>query len=191
MLRVHSEVYFHAVDREVPAGQQNVLIDGVHNGGSLDAWRDCLPEGSAVVGIDDVDCGVPGVLRCEWTRRSVHELLGAQWFNVISCRWDHCVPLWPYLTPGGKLIVEAPALSLVQSAVLSVWQGEDSWLPVEEMIRVTVYDGVLVVEKRNPKVMAYMRVAAGTDSPFVAPGTLLTDGTLMISQPEADRDEPA
>ena len=52
-------------------------------------------------------------------------------------------------------------------------------------------DGVLVVEKRNPKVIPYLNVAAGGDSPFVERDSLVTAGTLVVTANQDEGDSVA
>lgn len=187
VIRTHTEVFFHAVDRDFPLDRPvSLLIDGVQNGGDVSAWERCLPDSSMVVGIDDMDCKVPGVRLCDWADRgSVFSVLRWLWFDVIICSADHACLLWPYLLPGGRMMMEDASLSQVQASVISLWSDSDSWLPVEEMMRVCVYQGIVCVEKRNPKVIPYMHVGAGSESPYVERGKLIRSGTLMIASPES------
>lgn len=193
MLRSHREVFFHAVEREIPEGKPvRLLVDGVQNGGGVEAWRASLPEGSVVVAVDAVGSRVPGVIGCDFTSpREVFVALGWMWFDVVICPWRHAPLLWPYLTPGGKAIMESAERDVMECAVMDLWDGHDGWLPVEEMMRVGVYEGVLVVEKRNPKVIPYLNVAAGVDSPFVERDSLVTAGTLVVTANQDEGDSVA
>lgn len=162
----HSEVVLHAFDREMPTGPVSLLDVGVENGGSLEVWRDVLPEGSEVLGLDIdprcADLGLPVVIADVRDHGSVAGALRGMRFDLIVDSTGTMSPwTWPFLRAGGRLILEdygtRPLLDLVED----VAENRPSWLPVEEIMRVTVFPHVAVVEKRNPRVIPYIRVLVG------------------------------
>lgn len=181
----HCEVLLHALDRELVSRPIRLLDIGVENGGSLEVWQEVLPEGSEVLGIDiDPACaslGLP-VLTGDITDRAwVTDALRGQWFDLIIDSTGLLSPFsWPFLTPGGRLIFEGypmpPILELIEGAVTS----KDTWLPYEEIMRVTTYPEVAVVEKRNPRVVPYLNIMVGNFADVVPESALIQAGVKRV-----------
>jgi hypothetical protein len=181
----HSEVVLHAFDRELPTMAANLLDIGVGNGGSMEVWRDVLPEGSTVTGIDiDPACGdlglpvhVGDVTDEAWVR----EVLYGCWFDLIidSTGTMSAIP-WVFLRPGGRLILEGYDDALVSCLVADVAADQDSWLPTEEIMRVTVYPKVTVVEKRHPRVVPYVDVMVGNFADVTGEEFLIGQGVKRV-----------
>ncbi len=181
----HSEVVLHAFDREVPTGPISLLDVGVENGGSLEVWRDILPEGSEVMGLDSdprcADLGLPVAVGDVLDQGSVAAALRGKWFDLIvdstgtMSSWT-----WPYLRAGGRLILEDYEKGAMVDLVADVAEGRSSWLPVEEIMRVTVFPHVAVVEKRNPRVIPYIRVMVGNFADVTGEDALRDQGIKRI-----------
>lgn len=181
----HHEVMLHAMEREIHGGPLAMLIVGVDNGGSVELWREALAEGSTVVSIDDnpavqrlgLDVNVGDVHDREW----LLEVLGGQMFDVVLDRSEdagECV--WPWLSPGGRLLLEDPNPDDVAILAADVAFDRPSWLPVEEVMRVTVFPKVAVVEKRHPRVMPYMEIMTGNFAEVVPEEKLVADGVKRV-----------
>ena len=184
-ISVHYEVFLHAVEREVPDSAVNMLLVGVGNGGDVEIWGKSLPEGSTVTAIDSnplcetlvshVMVGDP--LDKDWLLSA----LGKSQFHVVV--WSHAgVPewIWPWIVPGGRLIIEGLWQPSVKQLAASVAGDEETWLPQEEIMRVTVYPHVTVVEKRNPRVLPYIRIMTGNFANVIPEQDLVAEGVKRV-----------
>lgn len=181
----HSEVVLHAFDREFPLKPVDVLDIGVANGGSLEVWQSVLPEGSTVTGIDiDPACGdldlpvlVGDVTDEVWLR----DALRGRWFDlIIDSTGTMSATPWVFLRPGGRLILEGYKNALVSDLVEDVAADQDSWLPTEEIMRMTVYPNVCVVEKRHPRVIPYIDVMVGNFADVTGEEVLIQQGIKRV-----------
>ena len=184
-ISVHYEVFLHAIEREVPDSRLDVLLVGVGNGGDIAIWRDVLPEGSTVTAIDsDPLCGTleSGVLVGDpFSKSWLLEALGRQQFDVVI--WTHTgVPetIWPWIRSGGRLVIEGLWQPSVKSLAASVASDEPTWLPSEEIMRVTVYPHVTVVEKRDPRVLPYIRIMTGNFANVIPEADLVAEGVKRV-----------
>ena len=181
----HSEVVLHAFDREMPTGPISVLEVGVENGGSLEVWKEILPDGSDVLGLDiDPRCasiGLPVVTADVRDHGSVAGALRGRWFDLIVDSSGTMSPLtWPYLRSGGRLMFEDYDPDRLLDLVADVADDRPSWLPTEEIMRVTVFPHVAVVEKRNPRVIPYIRVMVGNFGDVIDEDTLAGRGIKRV-----------
>ena len=181
----HSEVVLHAFDRETPTGPVSVLEVGVENGGSLEVWSDVLPDGSDVLGLDvDPRCAdlpVPVVIADVTDRASVAGALHRRRFDLIIDSSGTMSPwTWPYLQSGGRLIFEDYDSDMIVGLVADVAADRPSWLPVEEIMRVTVFPHVAVLEKRNPRVIPYVRVMVGNFADVTGEESLTRQGIKRV-----------
>lgn len=175
-----------AFEKEIrPTHAVNLLEAGVENGGSLDVWRDCLPAGSTVTGID-IDPRVaeytPGVLIGDVLDKSwLKTVLEGQTFEVIIDDTRSYTPwLWPYLTPGGVYAVLVPDSLDVTDLVYGLQDSLSTWLPSEEIIRLGVYEHVVVVEKRHPKVVDTLEVFTGNFAEVMPEKELFARGAKRV-----------
>lgn len=181
----HSEVVLHAFDREMPAMPANLLDIGVGNGGSMEVWIDVLPVGSIVTGIDvDPACanlGLPVHIGDVTDEAWLRETLNGKWFDVIvdSTSMMSAFP-WVFLRPGGRLILEGYDPKLLCRLVADVAADQDSWLPSEEIMRVTVYPHVAVIEKRHPRVVPYVDVMVGNFAEVESEEFLIRQGIKRV-----------
>jgi len=181
----HSEVVLHAFDREMPTLPASLLDIGVGNGGSMEVWIDVLPVGSIVTGIDiDPACanlGLPVHIGDVTDEGWLRETLRGQWFDVIvdSTATMSALP-WVFLRPGGRLILEGYDIELVSRLVTDVAADQDSWLPTEEIMRVTVYPKVVVIEKRHPRVVPYVDVMVGNFADVTSEDSLIRQGIKRV-----------
>jgi len=181
----HLEVVLHAFDREIPEKPIRLLDVGVENGGSLEVWQKCLPEGSEVLGIDvDARCAALGlpvltgdVMDAPWLR----EALRGKWFDVIVDSTGTMSPwTWPFLKVGGILIYEGYDTRAILELIHAVAEDKESWLPVEEIMRVNIYPGAAVIEKRNPRVIPYMNVMVGNFADVTGEESLVREGCRWV-----------
>lgn len=173
----HYEVVLHAFDREIPHRAIRLLDVGIENGGSLEIWQEILPDGSEVLGIDkNPACsglGLPVMIGDVTDAGWVREALKGRWFDVVIDSTGTMTPfLWPYLMKGGQMLFEDYAPKQMSDLVSAVAQGQQSWLPTEEILKVSVYPHVAVVEKSNPRVVPYVEAMAGNFAEVVDEDTL-------------------
>jgi len=150
----HAEVVLHAFDREFPTESVRVLDVGVENGGSLEVWKSCLPDGSTVLGMDSDP--------------------------IVDSTGEMSPWTWAFLRPGGRLIFEDYERLDLMGLVDAVAADGESWLPVEEIMRVTVFPRVAVVEKRYPRVIPYADVMVGNFADVTGERALTESGTRWV-----------
>jgi hypothetical protein len=182
----HLEVILHAFDREVrPDRPVRLLEVGVENGGSMEVWEKVLPPGSEVLGIDrDRRCatiGVPVLTGDVHDQRWLREALAGQRFDVIvqDTGTQPEPGLWPFLSTGGLFIVEGQYPEWGMGLAGALLDG-DSWLPAEEVLRVTCWPGALVVEKRHPRAVPYLEVVIGEEYPLVSAEDMQAAGIKRV-----------
>ena len=164
---VHSEATLHAFDRTIPVRPMTMLLAGIGNGGAVEVWREVLPEGSTVIAMDsDARCAeTPGIdpIICDVTQRdSVRAALKGQWLDVVIDATCTMQPyIWPFLRAGGVYIYEGYNPEMVMMLARDLALGDDSWLPIEEVMRIDTYQSCVVIEKRNPMVVPYLEVLTG------------------------------
>ena len=181
----HFEVIFHAFDRELPNRPIKVLDVGVENGGSIEVWQSVLPEGSEIVGLDVrpecANLGLPVVTCDVLDELQVREVLRGRWFDVIVDSTGVMSPWpWVFLRAGGKLILERYDTDVIAGLVRGVANDSDGWLPIEEVMRVSVYPHVVVVEKRNPRVLPYVEAMVGNFAEVVEEAELISAGVRRV-----------
>jgi len=178
----HSEVMLHAIDREMPDGELRVLVAGVGNGGGVEVWQAL---GADVIGLDKnpacADLRLP-IEICDVTDEgSVRGVLQGRTFDVIVDGTGAGSPwLWPFLRSGGRILFEGLPDDLVDDLVSRVYRDGETWLPVEEIMRVSVYPGVVVVEKRNPRVVPYLDVMVGNFADVTGEAALIESGARWV-----------
>jgi hypothetical protein len=166
-IAVQNEATLHALDRSIPARPLAMLLIGVGNGGVVEIWRKSLPDGSTVTALDSDPAAVElpglGVIGCDTKDRiAIRHALKGQWFDVVIDATGMMQPYaWPFLRPGGILIYETYNPEMIMMLARDLALGDDSWLPIEEVMRVDVYQSCAVVEKRNPRVVPYLDVMTG------------------------------
>ena len=178
----HSEVVLHAYDREIPIRPMRMLLIGVENGGSLEVWRDTLPAGSEVIGLDiNPACGsLPdlNVVTCDVSdKQALRRALAGQYFDTIIDSTSTMSPYpWPFLRPQGVYVYEGYQTDMMMILIRDLALDGESWLPVEEILRVDMYPDVAVIEKRQPRVTPYLQIMTGNfcdvtdEREFVAAG---------------------
>ncbi len=181
----HLEIVLFAFDREVPDGPLRLLDVGIENGGSLEIWQEILPEGSEVLGIDSdpgcADLDLPVLTGDVTNREWVRDALRGRWFDVIIDSTGTMTSyLWPYLVKGGRLLIEGFEPQMIADLAMDVMTGEDSWLPAEEILRVTAYPGIAVVEKSNPRIVPLLEVMAGNFAEVVSEENLRDLGVRQV-----------
>lgn len=181
----HFEVVIHALDRNLPVADVRFLVVGVENGGTVEVLQSVLPEGSEVVGVDInpacADLGIPmvvGDVRDEgWFRGEFR----GQWFDLIlDSTGTMCHHLWPFLTPGGRLMFEGYEPERMVSLARDLANDRDSWLPTEEIMRVEMFPHIAVVEKRNPRVVPYLEIMVGNFFDAVPESDLVARGMKRV-----------
>lgn len=181
----HSEVVLHALEREIQAGPLRLLVAGVGNGGSLEVWRDVLPEGSTVLGVDSnpkcADLNLPVLVGDVTDPVWVKEALKGQWFDAVIDSTGTMTPwLWAFLTPNGRYVLERYDTTALVDLVACVAVDEQSWLPTEEIMRVNVFPKVAVIEKRSARVLPYLDVLVGNFDEVVSERSLIAEGYRRI-----------
>lgn len=182
----HMEAVLYALDKEIAASSPvRMLMIGVENGGSLEVWQECLPEGSDVLAVDidplAGELGLPVVVGDardrDWFRRSFR----GEWFNaVINTTPDPLSHLWPWLLPGGVWAWEGYDTEAATDLVAAVNGSEGAWLPSEEIMRVSCWPDVLFVEKRSPQVVPYLELMVGQVFDVVPEDALYESGVKRI-----------
>ena len=178
----HVEVALHAIDRETPDGDLRVLVAGVENGGAVEVWQSL---GAEVLGLDKnpacADLGLP-VAVCDVTDRgSILGALQGRIFDLIVDSTREGSPwLWPFLRAGGRVLFEDLPIERVINLASSVAEDRETWLPVEEVMRVSVFPRVTVVEKRNPRVIPYLDIAVGNFADVTGEKALRDRGVRFI-----------
>lgn len=180
----HTEVALHAIDRAVTEKTEAVLVAGVENGGAVEIWQRVLPEGT-VIGLDkDPRCGSLGlpIMECDVTdESSVRGALKDHWFDLIIDATGSGTPwLWPYLRTGGRMILEDTPPELVDELVSAVSRDQETWLPVEEIMHVSVFPRVTVLEKRSPRVVPYLDIMVGNFADVTGEQALLERGAKWV-----------
>jgi hypothetical protein len=181
----HLEIVLTAYSREIPDRVVSMLNIGVENGGSLEVWGKVLPEGSRIVGMDNdpacLELGLEVLLGDVTNKSQVTDLLRGEWFDVvIDSTGTMSVHPWVFLRPGGVYIYEGFDTDMASRIVEDLASATDSWLPIEEVIRVSVWQGVLVVEKRNPTVVPYVEVMIGNFDEVVSEAKLKAQGVRQV-----------
>lgn len=181
----HFEVTLHALDRELPTAAVNVLMVGVENGGTIEVLQDVLAEGSSVLGIDSnpacsalpFEILTGDVLDDGWVRGALRDRM----FEVIvDCTGTMTTSLWPFLSVGGKYFFEGYQPAAMTQLVTDVAEDQDSWLPTEEIMRVTVFPKIAVVEKRHPRVLDYIEIMTGNFADVVDEDDLISRGVRRV-----------
>lgn len=178
----HVEVALHAIDKETPDGDLCVLVAGVENGGAIEVWRQL---GADVLGLDKNPACASlnlAVEICDVTdESSVRGALHGRVFDVIVDSTGAASPwLWPFLRAGGRIIFEDLAHVDVLELVSCVALDRETWLPVEEIMRISIFPRVTVVEKRNPRVMPYLDIVAGNFADVTGEQALLDKGARWV-----------
>jgi hypothetical protein len=181
----HYEVVLTVFDREVPDQPIRLLDVGVENGGSLEIWQEILPEGSEVLGIDEnpacADLGLPVLIGDVTNKGWLRSALKGRWFDVIIDSTETLTSnLWPYLVKGGRMLFEGYDPTQITWLTEALANGWDSWLPTEEILRISAYPYVAVVEKTNPRVIPYLEVMAGNFAEIVSEQELKDRGVRQV-----------
>lgn len=182
----HSEMALHAYDAEIkPTEPVTLLQVGVENGGDLEVWSACLPEGSTVLGMDvEAVCASFGqqVVVVDATDKQAlrNALRGLTFDYIINDTRTHVLPhLWPYLKSNGKYFVEGYRAEIA-AALLGAFHDQPTWLPEEEILSVTAYAHVLVVQKRQPKVVPFLEICTGEVADVVSLDRMTAAGIKKI-----------
>lgn len=178
----HVEVALHAIDRETPEGDLRVLIAGAENGGAIEVWQKI---GAEVLGLDKdpacADLGLPVQICDVNDESSVRGALHGRIFDVIIDSTREGSPwMWPFLRSGGRIIFEdLPHVKTLELASC-VSLDKETWLPVEEIMRISIFPRVTVVEKRNPRVLPYLDIIAGNFADVTGEQALLAKGARWV-----------
>lgn len=181
----HSEVFLHAMDREFPTQPVRVLLAGVENGGTWELLEATLPAGSTVTGIDRnalcgtvrPECLIGDVLDRRW----LNEALQGRWFDfMVDCTGTMTPHLWPWLAAGGRYIYEGYDKEWLVALSDAIATDSSGPLPVEEILRLTLYSQVAVVEKRHARVLPYMELLTGNFTDVVPEADLRLKGVKRV-----------
>ena len=166
-ISVHNESTLHAVERVIPTRPMTMLLAGIGNGGDVEVWNATLPEGSTVIAMDSNPAcrEIPGleVATCDVTQpEEVRKCLNGMWLDVVIDQTRTMQPyVWPFLRAGGVYIYEGYNVEMVMMLARDLALGDDSWLPIEEVMRIDQYQSCLVIEKRTPRVVPYLDIITG------------------------------
>lgn len=173
----HSEAFLHLIDREIRDAPMTVLVIGGIDG-CAEVWRAALADGSMVMETSADDAG---------DRQRLLSVLGSQWFDIVHDRSGSAAkaiaPAWPYLKPGGVLILERTPLPL---SLAEGFLDGSSDFPDEEIARVALHAGTVIVEKRNPRVIDYLDVFTGSVDPDGLGEGWMREGAMRVNQTQAD-----
>lgn len=168
----HSEIFLTVMNRLTAQSVVSMLIIGVDNGGSVEVWRSCLPEGSTVTALDErPDCGELGLdvhVGRTRDRAWLERTLGSTQFDLIIDSMGHANgDVWPWLKVGGFLAVEHYDDARIRELMTAMVEEKTTWLPYDEILGIQYYPRVVLIEKRNPRVVPYLDVVVGNKSPVV------------------------
>lgn len=189
LVACHSEVVLHAFERTFTDNPLRMLLVGVGNGGSVEIWRKCLPEGSEVVAIDEnpecwdlpIDVKVGPVHDKAWLLRT----LGRPLFDVIiDSTGSASGRVWPWLKVGGVFIIERYKPERVRELIEAMNNDLNTWLPFEEIMCVTQFPVIALVEKRNPRVVPYLDIIVGSSAPIVPEAVYSQRGAKRVVVPK-------
>jgi hypothetical protein len=185
-IAAQNEATLHAFDRTIPPRPIAMLLIGIGNGGVVEIWRNTLTEGSTVTALDSNPDAVAvpglGVIGCDTTNRDeVRETLKGQWYDAVIDSTGTMQPYaWPFLRPGGVLIYESYNPEMIMMLARDLALGDDSWLPIEEVMRIDIYQSCAVIEKRNPRVVPYLNVLTGNFAEVVPESELIAAGCKRV-----------
>lgn len=185
-LVAHNEVALHVFNELSRWDPRNVLVVGAGNGGALEIWREVLGEGSSVCGLDwDFRAGdLEGVLVGDMSNGWIREALRGLWFDVIvDSTGAYAASVWPFLRAGGRIVLEKFEAERMDALYIALLDDEESWLPIEEVMSVTVYQSCAVIEKRHPRVVPYLNVMSGSRDSVVSEQFLQSTGTKRVANP--------
>lgn len=177
------EVVVVALDMIDALQPKSLLQIGVGNGGELQIFQRCFPD-AKIVGVDSNpacgELGLPVLIGDHWDHRWLRRALADEWFDVIVDFGFSNVNAWPFLRPSGTLVwVDSKSTSDI---VASLLVDEDTVLPTEEIMSVTVFPRVLIVNKRVPRVIPYMDIMVGTDSPIHSTEVMIKSGAKWLAR---------
>jgi hypothetical protein len=178
----HNEVLLHAIDREMPDGDLRVLVAGVGNGGAVEVWQRM---GADVIGVDKnpacAALGLPVEICDVMDEGSVRGALHGRVFDlIVDCTRAGSPWLWPFLRSGGRLLLEDLPEGLADDMTQALYRDRVTWLPIEEIMRVSVFPRVIAVEKRNPRVVPYLDVVAGNFADITGEQALIESGARWV-----------
>lgn len=184
----HSEVFLHVMSRFDFGAPMSILLQGVANGGSLQMWRTILPEGSTIVAIDsdprcaDLDLGVR--VGDSSDRVWLETTLGSKMFDiVIDATGEATGHTWPWLKVGGFLIMEPYDDVKIRELMDAVTEDTYAWLPYEEVLGIVYQPKVVMIEKRNPRVVPYLDIMVGDGDPIVPASVYSDAGAKRVTVP--------
>jgi hypothetical protein len=171
-LSVHTEDFLHAIDRIIPEKPIDILLLGVGNGGDIEVWKKTLPEGSSVTAVDDKaltsDLNLQVIVADLNNKSLMRSFLFGSWFHVIIDATGTFMPhVWPFLRAGGVFVVENYQHDILTKLVRDLAEDNDSVLPTEEIMFMSVFPNVVSLEKRNPRVVPYLAIITGKNDPVV------------------------
>jgi len=184
-LACHNEMVLFVLDRIVADAPTRLLIVGVDNGGSLQVWRDLLPDGSQIVAVDER-------IECATIDHSVHvgrtsdrswleKTLGGHKFDLIIDSMGHANgSTWPWLKVGGVMAIENYDDERIKELMHAIVHDEYTWLPYEEVMGVQYYPHIVLIEKRNPRAVPYIDILIGHEDPVVPEEDYLQRGAKRV-----------
>lgn len=184
-LACHNEVVLFVLNRIVVDAPTRLLMIGVDNGGSLQVWRDLLPEGSEIVAVDErpechdlnEDVHVGRVSDRLW----LESALGSNKFDLIIDSMGHADgSVWPWLQVGGIMAIEHYDDQRIRELMTAIVDDKYTWLPYEEVMGVQYYPHIVLIEKRNPRAVPYIDILIGSGDPVVPEDYYLERGAKRV-----------
>ena len=182
----HSEIFLHVMNRFDMSQPLSVLLIGVDNGGSLQIWRDLAVEGSSIIAVDErpecrelnlgVEIGRVG------DRSWFQGVASGLSFDLIIDSMGHADgAAWPWLKVGGFYVVEHYDNERVLELMKGLVNDSATWLPYEEILSITYQPEVVIVEKRNPRVVPYLDIIVGHGAPVVDESVYVERGGKRVT----------
>lgn len=189
MLACHSEIVLQALERTVTVGPAFLLHIGVGNGGTMQIWKNVLPEDSVVLGIDEdsrcQELPVPVAIGPVQDRAWLLNTFGSRTFDIVMDSTGAASgAIWPWLKPGGVYVVEHYQHDRVRELMDGMCLDQETWLPFEEIMSITQFPKIAVIEKRNPRVVPYLDIIVGSEAPIVTEESFSERGAKRVTVPK-------
>jgi hypothetical protein len=91
--------------------------------------------------------------------------------------------VWPWIKVGGLLIFEGYEHRYLSDLAYAAGHDVDTWIPYEEIMCVTLFPQIAVVEKRNPRVVPYLDIIVGEGDPVVPESVYTELGAKRVTVP--------
>lgn len=187
---IHNEAFLYAIERESYQRPINILIIGNKNGNPTKIWEKNLHDQSTITIMEDSSLqnkNKNNVIFCQLDNKdSVNNALydrGILFDFVIDSTSKINKWIWPWIKQPGVLICENVSnhhdfLNLSESIFNEDF--ENDILPVEEILRLTIYGPVVSIEKRLPRVVPYIKMMTGQYSDTISEQEAMSNGVKRV-----------